>query len=377
MRAKKSLYEILRRYEFNRTEPETLTSLVRDAIDKGGEAQKDQVRLRKVSDHLFEFFDNAGLISSTELLDSESLLKECTVGVDGSFQPVGGVGGKWYIPISCAAITFEDGITAQPSVQVEARIERIQEREFTRIGALASEIMLTVETKAIMKWAMEKKKSFLFIDGPVVDPPLYKDREYVEYRCNAIKQALRGDVTVVGCAKRVRDTHLQKYVLEQVAHDKTNKDRLQIFPSDLHLVTFLFAQYWQKTKERERSVFTTPIDVSEVTDIYKQYHENGLTIFSTFVQKGLNYYVLRLDIPLLNDKANDEHYRSEKIRQAVRVSLAWTYPNQSLPLPVFLAHQKCEIRKGCAEVLYQEIMTRTRTAEPFDQMVALQLEEKL
>lgn len=372
-----NIYEILRRYEFNRTEPETLVGLVEEAVDKGEAAREEQERLRKASADLLTLLREAGLVWSTDLEGVEDILRGCAAGVDGSHQPVGGVGGKWYVPLSCALVIFEKGVHGEPTIEVDTHIEVIQERGFTRIGALSSEMMLQVETKAIMRWAMKGKASLLFIDGPVVDPPLCRRQDYVRYRCSAIQECLKREIKVIGCAKRVKDAHFKKYLMSQVVKREEEKAKLNMFPSDLQLIAFVLAHHWRQVGESGKGVYTRPIDVSEATEVYKLYRENGLRIFSTFVQRSLGQYILRLDLPFLDAELPDENELLERVAEAVQATFAWTYPDQNIPLPVFIADAKCEIRKGCAEVLYEEIMTRTRTTEPIDQIVALQLEARL
>ena len=66
--------------------------------------------------------------------------------------------------------------------------------------------------------------------------------------------------------------------------------------------------------------------------------------------------VLRLDIPLLDPLENNSK-ADEIVLQAVKATDTWTYPGQEYPLPIILAHEKCNIREGCAQVLYEEIIT--------------------
>ncbi len=372
-----SIYEILRRYEFNRTEPETLVGLVEEALEKGQSAREEQERLRKASADLLTLLQEVGLILDTDLKGLEDTLIRCVAGVDGSHQPVGGVGGKWYVPLSCALVTFEQGIQGIPEIKVESHIEVIQEEEFRSIRTLASERMLRVETKAIRRWAMRGKPSVLFIDGPIVDPPLCRDPDYIRDRCSAIQECLKRDIKVIGCAKRVRDVHFKKYLMSQIIQNEAKKTKLNMFPSDLQLIAFVFAHHWRQSGGSDKGIYTRPIDVSGATEVYKLYRENGLRIFSTFIQKSLGQYILRLDVPFLDSELPDESELLEQVTQAIRATFAWTYPDQDIPLPIFIADAKCEIRKGCAEVLYEEIMTRTRTTEPIDQIAALQLEARL
>ncbi|MEM3433314.1 MAG: DNA double-strand break repair nuclease NurA [Candidatus Methanomethyliaceae archaeon] len=368
------IYGLLRRYEFNKTEPETLIGLVEEAIAKGETTREEQTRLRNVSAELLSQLRDMGMILSSDLEGVEELLNECTAGVDGSCQPIGGVGGKWWVPLSCALVVFERGVLGEPTIEVEAHIEVIQEEEFSRVGARSSELMLNVETKAIMRWAMRDKPSILFIDGPIIDPPLCTDVDYIRYRCSAVKECLKRQILVVGCAKRFRGSHLKKHLKTLLRRSET---KIDLFPSDLQLVAFVFAHYWRQDLGTGEGVYTYPLDVSEATDVHRLYLENGIRVFSTFVQKSLREYILRLDVPFIDTGSLNEDELLSKVAQAVKAALSWTYPGQNIPLPVFLADAKCEIRRGCAEVLYEEIMTRSRTADPIDQIVALQLEARV
>lgn len=370
-------YERLRQYEWNKTEPETLRSLVEEAIDMGGKAQEEQAQLREASDKVFALLSQAGLILNIDYVDTDRWLRQCTVGLDGSHQLVGGIGGRWYVPISCALVTFPEGLSEKIEVEVDAHIEPIQEKEFTRVGSVALERMLWVETKAIFEWAKRNKESLLFIDGPIVDPPTYRDKRYVSYRCNGIKECLRRGVLVIGCAKRVKESHFKKWVLKNIPDTNKYKTQINAFPSDLQLLVYSFSRYWQAKEVLSGSVASMPFDSSEATNVYNLYLEYGIRIFSTFVQKGQGYYLLRLDIPFLAEETNSKEYVNKRIRDAIEATLAWTYPQHTIPLPVFLADNKCDIRKGCAEILYREILTKSRTTDPFNHIVTLQLEARL
>jgi len=372
-----NIYELLRRYEFNRTEPETLKGLVEEAVKKGEEARREQEQLRQISRDILGELNQAGFIADVDLGGMEEITGQCAAGVDGSFQPVGGVGGKWYVPMSCALVSFPKGIQDAPVVEVDSHIEVIQEEQHRSIHAMSSEKMLQVETKAILRWAMRNEVSTLFIDGPIVDPPLCDQNDYVEYRCKAIKECLKRNITVVGCVKRAKDVHLKGYLQSKVLQQPNQQSRLKRFPTDLQLVAFLFAHCWRQGGRQEKGIYSRPVDVSGATQVYRLYRDHGVRIFSTFVQKNVGQQILRLDLPFAEAMLSDEKDLSRHCTEAVRRTFAWSYPQHNIPLPIFIAHSKCEIRKGCAEVLYQEILTSTRTTEPIDQIVALQLEARL
>lgn len=71
------------------------------------------------------------------------------------------------------------------------------------------------------------------------------------------------------------------------------------------------------------------------------------------------------------------HKDMEKIEKiaatAAKASSDWQYPHQYIPLPVELAHEKCKIREGAAETIYDEILTKSRSGSPENIMTMLQL----
>jgi len=368
------LLEFKKRMDFNLTEPEVLVKLVDDARSKGEKAQKDMERLRQLSFKIAEILEKDGVILRKENLNEVRLYYERAVGIDGSFQLSGGIGGKWYAPISVARIIFEKESGGQPQVDIFwAGIEEIDEIGRPEPKNVASLIMLTAESKAILNWGTLNKPSFVFIDGPVVDPPeMDIEREdninYIKDRCEGIKKCLEKSI-VIGCVKRSRDRFYIQY-LENHFSNTLAKSYLSQFLTDQHLMAYIFAH--ARARKYFGPIFTKWIDISSVNSIYELYKKHGVHVISLFFQKNMSSPVLRLDIPLL-DPLKDKFATDEIISQAVKATDAWTYPGQDYPLPVILAHEKCNIREGCAQVLYEEIITKSRIVDPYNQLILMQL----
>jgi hypothetical protein len=108
------------------------------------------------------------------------------------------------------------------------------------------------------------------------------------------------------------------------------------------------------------------IDLSK-NDVYKSYRKNGVYVGCLFFQKSVSSQVLRLDIPFL--KQLDPRSAEKMILHVIKAVSEWTLPGQDYPVPIFLAHEKCNIREGCAEVLYDEIITRSTATDPENQTV--------
>ncbi len=362
------IIELKKRMEFKMTEPETLVKLVKDAQNKGEKMQKDMERLRNMASKLTKLFQDKGLIFTESVLKTIQLKHKCAVGIDGSFQLIGGAGGKWYAPISVARIIFEEGFGTQPSVDIFwASIEEIEELENYEPNRVASVMMLSGETKAILNWGTLNKEAYVFIDGPIVDPPIvsYGGKEYIKDRCEGIKKCIEKSIAI-GCVKRFRDKFYIEY-LKNLISEESEKEYLNHFPSDQHLIAYVFAQV--RSQGYYGPLFTKWIDISASNPVYELYKTEGVYVVSLFFQKEVRSQILRLDVPFLEPPTENAEKIGNEIAHIVKAVNEWTYPGQDFPLPVLLAHNKCNIREGCAEVLYEEIMTRSRTTDPRNQTI--------
>jgi hypothetical protein len=373
----KSLEEIYKLYEFNKTEPETLSCLIKSAIEKSDGIRNNFELCKDLARTIHEIFVRENFVHSLEV-SSEDVEREMgCVGIDGSFQCVGGLGGIWYTPISCSRILFKGFMDNNPEVEVAADIHDINEIEYPAVEKEAEFRMLVGETKAINEWlskgALSPQKVTVFIDGPIVDPPWFSSdkryKEYLEDRCDVIKRCIEKNVLLIGCVKRIFGRYLINNIRDKLAKNDQEKERAKQFISDAHLISFVFTKL---SMEHPNKVFhTTPISVSTTDETHEAYLKEGIDVFTVFMQKDLTSAPTRLDIPVLCGKSSDI---SERTAKAVKISALWTLPGQNWPLPIILAHYKCNIRKGCAEVLYNEMITRTTSPNLFDNIVKVKQE---
>ena len=372
----RSLEEIYKRYEFNRTEPETLAGLIESVLKKSDEIKNNFELYRELTETMHGVLTRENILKKLELSPNDESYKEiCSLGIDGSFQCVGGLGGIWYVPISCSRVLFEDGLGSHPKIDVAADIHDINEIEFPNVEKEASFRMLVGETKAANEWLSKgslSEENVIFIDGPVVDPPWYSsEKRYVEYikdRCEVIKRCVENNVLLLGCVKRVMGRYLIKHIRDSLAKDDYEKERVKRFISDAHLVSYVFTKL---SIDSPTSVFyTSPINVSHTDENHEAYLKEGVEVYTVFMQRDFSCRPIRLDIPVLPDNTADI---AEKAIKTVKLSALWTYPGHDMPLPVVIAHYKCNIRRGCAEVLYDEMITRTTSPKMFDNIVRIKM----
>lgn len=372
----KSLEEIYKHYEFNKTEPETLSGLIKSVIKKSDEIKSNFELYRELTEALYDILVREEILHTLKLSDKDRVYKEkSSIGIDGSFQCVGGLGGIWYVPISCSRVSFKHLLDKNPNVDVTADIHDINEIEYPNVEKEASFRMLVGETKAINDLLSEgvlKKESVIFIDGPLVDPPWFSEdkryTEYIEDRSNVIKRCIRNNVILIGCVKRIMGRYLINYIRNNLAKTDFEKDKVKKFISDAHLISYIFTKL--SLEYPEHILYTSPINVSKTDETHEAYLKHGVEIYTTFIQKDFSSRPVRLDIPVLSE---NETNIQELTVKAVKISVLWTFPGQNWPLPVMMAHYKCNIRKGCAEVLYDEMITRTTSPKKFDNIVRLKL----
>jgi len=358
------LRELLKRIEFNKTEPETLAKLIESAQIKGEKAQRELRNLRNLTGKIVDLLKSKNFFRINNKIN-ESEVEKFAVGVDGSFQLVGGVGGKWYLFLSVTRILLKNGLESEPEVEVFwADIDEIDEQDNPNFRLVAEEKMLTAESKAILNWGSKGIKSVVFIDGPIIDPPFSfrEDEDYINYRCEAFRTCLKNSI-VIGCVKRVRDRFFINHLVNNLSVKEAGS-----FPTDQHLMLLLFTKLRQNASLG--SLYTTWIDLSKSNaKPYRDYSNNEIYVVSFFYERDIRSKVLRIDIPFTFPPSEDEDLVNSTIDKVINILNYWTYSGQD-PLPVLLAHEKCNIRKGAAEVLYEEILTKSRSVDPFDQLVA-------
>jgi len=339
-----------RRAEFHSTEHETLLGLVRDAISKGNRVRGNMKIMKNISKTILGFAEDIKMFYYPKPAEDQ---ERTVVGIDGSFQVVGGTAGLWYAPISAAQIVMNQENLKKPLITIQAHIEEIDENKTPNIYGVAEEKMLEEETDMIMSWGCRNIPSLVMIDGPIIDPPRGGSSTYIQKRAKAILQVMIKS-HLVGCVKRPRDRFLIEYLVSEGLEDSL----LKKFPSDQFLIAYLFQLLRSNGKKGTLCTKCFPPPESHAI---KKYQKNGIEFSCLFFQLDSSSRPIRLDLAGIQSEDEAEN--------TVSSIISWTYPRQHIPLPVMLAHEKCRIRKGCAEVIFDEIMTRKRSSSMFDAIV--------
>ena len=126
----------------------------------------------------------------------------------------------------------------------------------------------------------------------------------------------------------------------------------------------MFSHMRYNSKNYDSFLATNWLDISLKDKATKIYSDNGIYIICFFAQREIRSKIIRCDIALdFNPQDNHERTNDVFCLTLELFKNNW-YLGQNYPLPVFLAHQKCNIRQGAAEVLYNEILTKGSDIEP-------------
>jgi len=364
------LEEYIRRLEFNKTEPEVLSSLIKKAINEGKDFQKLLRAIKSNADVLKDKLFDDGVIDCLEISieDKEKLAKSAITSIDGSRQIVGGRGKRYYIMLSVAIVELEQGIYGNFRVRYP-NIELIPFEDPTgdKIEALGQDLMLLIETEALKRKIKEcNSDECIMLDGPIVDPPressdefknLLKNIGYIDNRCNILKEAWKQDIKIYGFVKNIKTDNFLKNSLAMM-NDDLNK-YVDIYASDEELIFTILTLLHLKQKEnskKQKIFFTKPCPAPIKIPIYHRYFQNDVKIYYTYSMPYLGGKAYRLEIAAPKD-ANENDIKRDLL-EGIKLTTTLTLPGQRIPIPIYLAHEKCKIRKGAAEIIYREILAK-------------------
>ena len=354
------LKRLIRKLEFNKTEPELLIDLVNKARREGEGERERLKRISTKSSNILELLKKEQLIYKIDSgAEKDELMRVPAGAVDGSFQIVGGLGRKWFAIYGVSQIVAEKGFTLNPMVKVDGNIEVIEAVDEGEAHRNAEILMMLGETKSIRKVAeiIASEKSYLLIDGPIIDPPVYAETEYISNRVNALRFCSENNVHVIGFVKRI----LGRNYMNFLASKFRNEINVSEFTNDLDL---LAPGMYHLFKELSCPIYTCPISYDEgvnkadkLIETYKHYQKKGLSIYYSYYKPSLRGRIFRIELASFVQLDREELLK-EFHRIFVFINKVWTLPGFDEPLLITVAHNKCNVRRGAAETLYYEIITR-------------------
>lgn len=248
--------------------------------------------------------------------------------------------------------------TLHPVVKVDGGIDPLESVDEIAVNQESEVLMMLGEIKALRKLAnmLSGGESYILIDGPVIDPPLYGDERYVEERVDALRYCYDKGINVVGFVKRVMGSNYLN-----ILKNKIGKDHFTEFINDLDLLSTVM---FDAAKAESSPVYTLPEnyedgceDGSKSALTYSVYKSKGLRVYYSYYKPLLRGRIFRVEYASFKDLGEQEI--SEKFSRILSIiSHVWTMPGMDEPLLILIAHNKCNVRRGAAEKLYYEIMAR-------------------
>ncbi len=359
--------------EFNKTEPEVLRKLIEHASKRSSELEELIVKQRILGERVLT---EAGDIIGYSKVKGDPYAS--VLGVDGSNQVVGGRSGNYYIMLSAVVVYLPQGIgTRSPIVKYpDVTIVSFNDPSGEIVGDVAEDAMMLLETRAIVEAVDMAKESDtnglipLFIDGPIMDPPRSIRNESLEVfkqilggidsidiyyglRANTLTSAYGKNVLPLGFVKKPgTDKLLMRVIGERIP------EVYKVFSGDEELVRTLLTIALIKDPPKKGYIYhTVPIEYPEDNPLYSRYKSLGLAIYYSYSMLSPYTRPFRVEVALPKTIPLRRAY--ELVIHAVILSHLLTLPGQRHPLPVLLAHEKCRIRRGAAELIYEEILAKT------------------
>lgn len=367
--------------DFNKLEPEALTSLVSQSLEQSTMMKQESAKYKKNAKTVLDCMNSKNLLHKIDLSreNLQSYASVFTDAVDGSMQKYPKPDGNWLYFYSVARIRYRSGYESDVEVSVTPTIKTINQIEPKSAAAEAEEFMINMETEAL-KIAIQSRNAndggLVFLDGPIIDPPLHGSKSYVQRRTFAIKEAFSRNIMVIGIVKRIMGNlftdHYKSYFSNQ---EKTEFENLM---SDKNLAVHVLTDYLRSDKEYV--AYTEPIIMADGTpggsigekgkQIATSYREEGVDIITFLMANGYVTSPIRVDIGI---PSNSNVNAMELVQKAIRYVIQWAAPGRHLPVPVILAHEKCNIRQGAAEILYTEFITGSKSNDEDENIIQMKM----
>jgi hypothetical protein len=353
--------------QFNEMDSDIAIKLLENAIDKGKNLRMFLKDRWKIAQELGQRLIEKGIIKVAEEEPNLSALYKnaLAIGIDSSRQLPLRILSTYYCPITSAIVYFK-GINGKMEYDPNSPSIFLEENNITPDEALikAREEMYRCEVSAIARVASSinsllresnKERVLVMIDGPIIDPPntkLYS--RYINERVNAILACKESGALVIGCVKNMEGCHFLNFLKN---HPELSElaTTAQGFGPDPQLVPLIFFGIRSIGSILE----TIPIERYEPQELVAEYKKHGLkNFYRLYLTKSSRGNLMCVEYFTL--EGEDAVKVGKEVCQAVRV---WTMPGHNVPLPVLAAHRRCNIKRGSAEFLYRELLTRALSWE--------------
>lgn len=284
-----------------------------------------------------------------------------------------------YPYIDVIRVTDEQGSTDvqnnESSVQFYGTIldgEEIKCNEQS-VKSTVNNLMLKYETDALFKiiYKINTGKidvpSVIFLDGPLIDPPIGGSDDMIKLRCDAFKQLKEKGVCIVGVTKRIFHRHYLDHLKNSILVPNPDDSKkaevkdvikfLDCVSGDADLINSIF----NNLTGIEKPIFSklykmSKLDLREdprrrnATTEYEKYREKGVDFDCCFFMNTWN--PIKLDLLLPGKPAETPALYDQVLDCVAKL----TYPGLSVPFPVFLAHNYANIKNDMAELLKRMIL---------------------
>ncbi|ABM81360.1 DNA double-strand break repair nuclease NurA [Hyperthermus butylicus] len=344
---------------------ELVEKLLRRALARA--QSQDYARLAGLSEKLLAALEERGLLHGIP----GKVRANTFYGVDGSRQYVGGRLGRYYVFAASAVVEYRDGRArvSYPAVEVFELVDPAG----SMVELVSEYAMLLLETAAL-DTVEPPRGSYILLDGPIADPPHDPDAaamavaymkvlglaepealrlapRYHNLRATILASKLSEGVRVIGVVKRIAGLS----ILTSLARSAGLEVPGSLGDEDLALALAAAAR-----AAGVGSAYTEPVPLcSQLSQrLCNAYRSAGIEIVSTYVLPGNTLRPYRLDVPV--PRGEDPNAWTA---EAVAVAHELTLPGYRLPLPVVLAHEKVQIRRSLARLVYREIIARATVPE--------------
>ena len=338
--------ELLRKIEFRRTYPELIAQLIERADEKSAVLFSYFKELKKNLD--LKFYE---MRKNIEILDSlEDVSQIPVVGIDGSNVLVKGIGRKYFVVYGISIVIFKRGLESikKPEIKIFLDID-----DFDEVLEFSPELWATVkmmkgETKAISEAIKMLGSGYIFIDGPIIDPPNFDEESYVNYRATILAQAIKKGFNIIGVVKRYKS---KLFVRTNNLEPHADRDVIPLLFSKIRKEGYVGPIYTRPLSLVNDDIISKSVlyrYLDKLLDLGIDYQ-----FFASYVQANQHARPVKVEF-----FAKDEEDALSEIRRIVSLISIYTYPKIKIPLPVLLAHKTSLIRKRVALSVIREILTR-------------------